>query len=122
MACRARHANTLLIVVTDADDLTVNDREQTLRDALAQHGYPVIKNAEPVVILIPKWQVETWVKCLLGQTVLESDKESDKPPVSSREITEAAGVLFARARPNASVGGTCVDSLRAALPSWRRIG
>lgn len=120
-ACRSRHANTLLIAITDADNLSVDEREQTLHNALAQSTYPAIQESDPVVILIPKWQVETWVKCLLGHTIREDDKTSDQPPVSAREITEAAGILHDWSRPNAPAGATCVDSLRAALPRWGRI-
>ena len=121
-ACRGRHAKNLLIVITDADNLSATAREKTLHRELIQKHRDVIGAEEPVIILIPKWQVETWVKCLLGQSVLESDKNSDKPTVTAEEIKIASGTLHEWARPKASVGDTCVASLRSALPRWLRIG
>jgi len=121
-ACRARRARTLLLVVTDADNLTAAGREQTLHDELARAGREPVADEEMVIIIVPKWQVETWDRCLLGQPVREDDPDPDRPPVAAGEITTAAGALYDWARPNAAVGATCVESLRAALPRWSRVG
>ncbi len=123
--CRAtlgRRASCLLIVITDADNLTTNERERTLHAALKADHQRAIEQTEPVIILIPKWQVETWIKCLLGETVTEADRDTDKPPVTAQQIIAAARALFDWARPNALAGATCVRSLARALPRWRRIG
>jgi hypothetical protein len=117
-----RGASCLLIVLTDADNLTTVDREQTLRGELNVAGHSAIMPNEPIVVLIPKWQVETWIRCLLGQVVSEDDRCSDQPPVTSGEIKSAAHVAFDWARAGAKVGATCVPSLQMALPTWRRIG
>lgn len=117
-----RRASCLLVVVTDADNLMTVEREQSLHEELAQTGHSQIQLGEPIVILIPKWQVETWIKCLLGQTVLETDKDTDRPAVDAKETDTAAKTLYEWTRPNARVGTTCVPSLRAALPRWLRIG
>src|SRR5438477_1878846 len=66
-----RRASCLLIVITDADNLTTLQRERTLEDELDQAGHGQIVPTEPIVILIPKWQVETWIKCALGQVISE---------------------------------------------------
>ena len=58
-ACRQRHlahANTLLIVVVDADDLEVTDRRGQLR------AESPMSEIDPVVVLIPKRHVETWIR------------------------------------------------------------
>jgi hypothetical protein len=123
-ACRGilgRKTRCLLIVITDADNLSVQDRERTLENELRKFGHDPITANEPIVILIPKWQVETWIKCLLGQTMDEDDRESDHPPVTASEIKASAETLFNWTRNNAQVGLTCVPSLRAALPRWRKI-
>lgn len=117
-----RRASCLLIVITDADNLTPAAREQTLHTELQQCGQPPVSTTEPVVVLIPKWQVETWIKCLIGQSVSENDKDIDRPPVDSSQIRIAALILYEWARPNAQPGVTCVASLASALPRWRRIG
>lgn len=117
-----KRASCLLIVIADADNLTVARREQTLREQLQEAGQSAITQEEPIVILIPKWQVETWIKCLLGEMVSEDDPHTDHPPVTPEHIRQAAVRTFEWARPQAQVGPTCVPSLQAALPRWRRIG
>jgi hypothetical protein len=124
-ACRGtlgRRTGCLLIVITDADNLSTNAREKTLHTQLAVSAAAAITPTEPIIILVPKWQVETWIKCLLGQDVAEHDRNTDRPPVTGAQITDAARTLFDWARPIANVGTTCVQSLTAALPRWRRIG
>jgi len=117
-----RRTRCMLIVVTDADNLTTAEREQTLHTELSRSGCTSIVPTEPVIILIPKWQVETWIKCLLGQAVAEDDRDTDRPPVTPQQIDAAAGVLYQWTRPKAQVGATCVQSLQDAIPRWRRIG
>ncbi len=112
----------MLIVVTDADNLDVDDRERTLQKELLALEFEEVRADEPVIILIPKWQVETWIRCLLGQQMDENDRDSDRPPVTREQTISAASNLFDWARPNARVGGTCVASLRVALPRWNKIG
>jgi hypothetical protein len=121
-ACRGRHAKTLLIVITDADNLSVAEREQTLHRELSQHNFDAVGTDEPIILFVPKWQVETWVKCLLGEIVREDDKDTDKPRVTANEIISASQTLYEWARPNAEIGAACVDSLRSVLPRWHRIG
>lgn len=112
----------LLIVMTDADNLTVKSREQTLYGELKSVNLTAVTNDEPIVILIPKWQIETWIKCLLGIPMREDDQFSDRPPVQPDQIKTAAVTLFDWTRPNAQIGVTFVPSLRSALPRWLRIG
>ncbi len=121
-ACRGQQANNLLIVITDADNLSTSERERTLSNELTQKNCDAVTVEEPIIILIPKWQVETWVKCLLGDSVLEDDPSTDMPAVTAEQIKSASSTLHSWARPNAQIGATCVDSLRSALQRWLRIG
>lgn len=124
-ACRntlGRKTRCLLIVITDADDLAVTAHEATLHAELSKSGAAAVSNDEPIVILIPKWQVETWIKCLLGQIMREDDKKSDQPPVTAEQIRQAAITLYDWTRPNALIASTCVPSLATAIPRWQRIG
>jgi hypothetical protein len=113
-ACRKRHAahaRTLLIVVVDADQYTVADRQAQLQtDA-----------GDPVVALIPKRHVETWIRSALGQAVNETDSYKD-PPSTKADIRAAAHRIHDWARDNPMPGATCVESLRASLPGFRKIG
>ncbi len=70
VACRHRHranASTLLIVVVDADGYTVEQR----RNELCQNNQ--MSGADPLVVLIPKRHIETWIRAALGQMVNEND-------------------------------------------------
>jgi hypothetical protein len=116
-----RRTGCLLIVITDADDHSVRERERTLQHELTQSHHDSVTATEPIVILIPKWQVETWIKCLLGQPMNEGDRNSDRPPVTPDQIKEATETLFEWTRHGAQIGATCVPSLELALPRWRRI-
>jgi hypothetical protein len=123
-ACRQRSkkAKTLLIVVVDADELTVEDRQRQLSQRVHAQGHDPFGSNEPAVLLIPKRHIETWIRALLGETVTEDqDCKMTRPP-AKLEVRVAAGTLWDWSRAGASLGPTCVPSLAASLPSWRRIG
>ncbi|NOT02033.1 MAG: hypothetical protein HOP29_15575 [Phycisphaerales bacterium] len=115
-ACRKRHANTLLIVVVDADDFTTGERREQLPCD------PPLSSGDSVVILIPKRHVETWIRSATGGKVNEVDDYKRPKPTNSQIIDEAARTIRGWSRDNPTPGPTCVTSLRDALPEWRRVG
>ena len=118
VACRQRHkanANTLLIVVVDADDYTVEQRRNEL------HQNNQMSGADPVVILIPKRHIETWIRAALGQMVNENDNYK-KPEPKKKEVRQAAGQIHGWVRDNPIPGPTCTESLKVSFPEWRKIG
>lgn len=121
-ACRRRAARTrtLLIVVIDADVMTVGQRVAQLEVALSEAGQRQREDSDPIVVLIPKRSVETWIYCLIGRVVDETTDYSRNKP-SGVEIVSASRTLFDWSRPNATPPDTCVPSLRASFPEWRRI-
>jgi hypothetical protein len=120
--CRRRQARSLLIVVTDADDVTVDTRRRQLLDRLKLEECQEFGQDEPAALLIPKRHVETWMRALLGESVTEQqDCKPHKAP-TKEEVREAAHTLYAWSRPHATIGSTCVPSLEMALPQWRKIG
>jgi len=123
-ACRQRQkkAKTLLIVLIDADHYSVEDRRRQLTGRLTAAGFEPYGEKEPLVLLIPKRHIETWIRALLGEQVTEEqDCKTWKEPTRD-DIRRAADALFAWSRANATPGPTCLESLHAALPEWRRIG
>lgn len=120
--CRRQAARTraLLIVVIDADVKTVEERAGQLEAALSEAGQRRREDSDPVVVLIPKRSIETWVYCLLGGVVDETRDYSARKP-SGNQIRLAAHTLFDWSRPNATPPDTCVPSLRTSFPEWRRI-
>jgi hypothetical protein len=117
-ACRQRHntkANTLLIVVADADAFTVVERRSHLV------ADPPTVTDDPLVVLIPRRHIETWIRAAMGESVNETDSYK-KPEPKKSEIRAAAKEIHGWARGNPSPGPTCVPSLQAALAEWRKIG
>lgn len=71
-ALRRRHAATVLLVVQDADELPVAQ----VRSGLDVKIQPPRGNEEPIVFIIPKWHIQTWIAYLAGETVDEADKDT----------------------------------------------
>lgn len=125
-ACRSslgRRAAALLVVVVDADMETTERRTAQLASALQAAGMTARGNEEPIVVLIPKRQVETWIRALLGNQV---DEETDykKAPYSmpvANEIKSAASELRQWTHPGVGPGPTSPPSLTASIPEWRKI-
>ncbi len=71
---RTARAETKLILVVDADTMIVADRLAQLDQQLAQTNiHPVHVDTEQVARLAPKRNVETWILCLVGTAVNETD-------------------------------------------------
>ena len=86
-ALRRRHAKTVLIVVIDGDSDGVQTRRASLAGACRAANIEDRTAAEPVVVIVPTWNVETWLAYLAGASVDETrgdyprlDKEGDCQP------------------------------------------
>jgi acyl transferase domain-containing protein len=124
-ACRQRNkkSKTLLIVLVDADQFTVNERRRQLNERLKQAGYEELDASDPsITVLIPRRHVETWVRALLAESVTEEEDCKDWNKPTKDGIRQAASTAHQWARPNATPGPTCVPSLAFAFPELRKIG
>ena len=125
-ACRSSlgiNTSALLIVIVDADKRTTDERRKQLADSLSAAGKPPRTDGEPIVVLIPKRHVETWIHALLNELV-DEDTDYTKAPYNSptrEDIRSAAETLYAWTRPNAKVGPTSPSSLTDSIPEWRKI-
>ena len=90
----ARKYSTKLIVSTDADTLSVDDRMKTLDKECQQKGFAARKTTETIAILIPKRAIETWIECLCGTSVNEEQKYPHYE--SCRDKCETAAKEFKR--------------------------
>lgn len=70
-ALRARSASTILLVIQDADELSVDQAKSNLEEKLL----PPREDNEPIACIIPKWHIQTWIAYLDGEKVNESEKE-----------------------------------------------
>jgi hypothetical protein len=73
VARRTRQARTTLIVGTDADTLSVSARIATLDRECQNQGIPLRGKAEPVVMVVPKRNIETWFAYIRGESPNEAD-------------------------------------------------
>lgn len=118
LACRQRHtahANTLLVVVVDADDLTVAERRGHFS------ADTPLSDADPLVMLIPRRHIETWIRAARKLTVNETDSYKNPEPKKS-EVGAAAKQIHAWARNNPRADSNCIPSLQMSFSEWRRIG
>lgn len=116
--CRKRHkshAKTLLIVVVDADDFTVEERRRHLS------ADPPISEADPLVVLIPRRHIETWIHAAAGVDVDETTDYKTRGLTKSH-VRAAARIIRGWAQGSPPPGATCPQSLLASLTEWRRIG
>jgi hypothetical protein len=87
---KAHDASVSLIVITDADHLTIPQRRKTLDDALDTGGQLPRQPTERIAILIPKRNIETWVAHLNGGAV---DETVDYKPQTAPAFKSAAEAL-----------------------------
>jgi hypothetical protein len=78
VACRTRdkRAKTSLVVIQDADMIDTAKRLLAFSTRLASEQIPAIADDEPVVLLIPKRNIETRIHALEGEIVDEIQKYS----------------------------------------------
>jgi len=100
-ALRARQAQTLLLVIIDADNRSVTQRADQLHQALQGAGAQGRGPLEGIAHFIPKHSIETWILALSGEPVNENQSYRFAPRVDDQQPTAAtafrAGVLSAAA-------------------------
>lgn len=117
---QANHLNNLLIVVTDVDNRTVQERAETLNQACRDCGLPIRRDGERVMFVLPKWAIETWILALAGRAINEGER------IDSRHKSEAQGITPKMAE---KLFGLCTHhmelpdqpSLNAACVEFQRI-
>ncbi len=94
--CRTRSASTILLVVRDADEQSVEEVKSILDVKLK----PSRTNTEPIAYIIPKWHIQTWIAYLDGLQVDESDKSTYKRTYRSISENKQAHALIDRLAGN----------------------
>lgn len=77
-----------LIIVTDADNYTVDERLGFLRNECTNQGVEPWSDDEPVFILIPRWEIQNWLAYLSGDRLVgegQSNYGADRDPSSWRD-------------------------------------
>lgn len=118
---RANRAATKLVVFIDADTHTVHARLRQLEQALKEADVPRIEEADQIVRLIPKRNIETWILCLNLERVDEETDYKRQHRDWAAMIPPAADTLHQWGRPNAAIPPTCVESLRSGIAELKNI-
>jgi hypothetical protein len=111
---RQSRALTALIVITDADTATVQNRLSQLDQALQNSGKPALAKNENIARLIPKRNVETWILCLNGESVNEQDDYKGKRKNWDQLIPLAAKTLHEWMK-STMASSQCVNSLASGI-------
>lgn len=121
---RRVRAETRLIVVIDADNLTPPERltqlDQKLREAEVE---PIREDAEQVARLIPRRNIETWILCL-NSVQVDEDTDYKRPRTLNdwgELIRPAAERLYVWTRPNAHLPANCITSLQQGVAELRKL-
>ena len=110
-ALRTRHAVTWLVVVTDADVRSTRSVRGALGGELKRVEARARGASEPIAILVPKWEIESWILHLLGEEVTEDDRiDESSRRRASQGLTGAAEGLAAKGPPD--------DALPSLVESW----
>lgn len=102
---RARRAAALL-VITDADELTTAKRRSQLAKALSNDGVSPPDPDDNLLLLVPKWEIETWFLVLRDERmgILANapwtESESYKRKADGIAPKEAAAVFLEFAQSN----------------------
>jgi hypothetical protein len=123
--CRRRNskAATCLLVMMDADQLTVFQCLGILDAALASSKQPKLDpTVEPIARLIPKWSIETWIIYLSSRGEVRhpisedrSFKDEKSPEQWSELIPSAVDAFYKWTKTAASRPESLLDSLRLGL-------
>ncbi len=113
---KSHHLSLCLIVVIDADNLSVQDRVRRLEESLDAAGQSGRAPDERIVIVVPKRNIETWIRYLGGADF----DESTSYPKLARESNCMPGVrklveLYPNSIRNdapASLQCACVEAQR----------
>jgi hypothetical protein len=123
-ACRRRQARakTLLIVVLDADNRSVDQRYADLDKALETAEFGSIDFSDPTVVLVPKRHIEPWIRAATAADANETD-DYKFPQPTREKIREAAQRIHDWTHDDPVPDeDSCLPSLRRSFPEWRKIG
>lgn len=119
-ALRTRHASTILLVIQNADEQSVEQARGNLDDKIE----PARTDNDPIAYIIPKWHIQTWIAYLAGEKVDESDKKTYALKYRAISVTKQAhpfiDTLAEDCRGNRELASP-PDSLVAACEEFERI-
>ncbi len=108
-----------LIVVTDADNLSVDRRRAQLRDACNRENVPPRNDRDGVLLIVPRRNIETWLAYLGGSDVDENERYPRLRHAGDCE--EHAGALYRMCHEKQELRPPAPPSLQDACGEYRKL-
>lgn len=122
---KARYQENIAIVVgVDADEKTVEEQARKLDTALEDAGLEKRQAADKFCLIIPKWNIETWLAYLSGNGVDESRRDyKNHPSIKNIDYVKVAEEFVRRHRnwKQGDTTETTVPSMIAAFEEMKRL-
>ena len=112
------HQNAFLVVVVDADTQTTESRRSQLDQECDKQGVPRRTSDEPVIIMVPKRNLETWLAYLDGQSV---DETTRYPKLTPKEHRALADELYQMCHRSQQFREPTPPSLPEACSEYRKL-
>lgn len=121
---KANHLTNSLVVMTDVDQETHQQRRSSLENACQLAGITDATLNERILVALPKWAIETWILNLMGEPLPEetrvqpSHKQRANPlsnQAAKRLAQACSGTRLPRGWPELpTLGDACVQFSRLA--------
>ena len=116
---RRAHVTQSLIVIVDGDNRGVVERCAELDEACRENEVQVRQPGERVLVLVPTWNVETWIAYLDGQTV--DEMRPDYPRLQRPRQCQQHVVTLAEMCRGDGLRAPSPPSLEAACAEYQRL-
>ena len=114
-----RRQRTYLIVVTDADTGSTDARRAQLEAECKRQDIPPREDGDPVLVIVPRRSIETWLAYLGGTRV---DELRRYPRLRrQRDCTEPARRLYAMCHEDQRLDDSAPPSLQEACGEYRKL-
>lgn len=110
-----------LIVVIDADSRTIEDRHRQMRDACEEVDVAPRREQDPVIIGVPKRNLETWLAYLNGKAVDEETDYKSQGPGSEKTCKPLADRLYEMCHRDQQLREPVPSSLEAACAEYKKL-
>jgi hypothetical protein len=116
-ALRQAHAERRLLIVVDADKDTPASVEAQFIQKLKEAGVSDNISGDPILFVIPKWELENWALDLMGKSIGELRDPGARGKIGD-DVRES-GRLLADACQKHSIPGTPLPSLQNSCNRWK---
>jgi hypothetical protein len=110
-----------LIVCTDADELTVGERIAELDKACEKAGIDPRKPEEKILMVVPKWHIETWLSYLDGNSVDEEKRLPHSYNGQEKKCKDPVNALVEMCTKRQILQEPAPPSLKAACEEYKKL-